>query len=88
MFLRPEEKRSSRPMRTLGVRITFPNGTVHFIPGGFVGDDPDEELAMSLLSNVVPPELVRHPETRIEYGEAQGRSAFYMKKVVKAPVED
>ena len=64
-----------------GLRITFPSGVQHFIPGS------SPEFAWTLMVNSPAAQWVEHPKTLIEYGERL-KGAFKTERVVKAISEE
>ena len=79
---RPDERhgreRRGDAARTVGLCITFPNGTRHFVPGS------DPQAALAVARRTPAAQWLDHPGTRIEFGTASGR-AFTAERVIKAP---
>ncbi len=70
----PERRRGPEP----GIRVTFPDGTVHWFPG------PSSTLALVLVQGAVPTNLLEHVQTVIEYG-TRLESRFVASEVLKGP---
>ncbi len=81
MFKTPAERKSDRTDAQHGIRVTFPDGVVHWYPGGSAA------LAQILLDRNVPSELATHPKTRVEFGRWQ-RGMFVTLEVVKEGQRD
>lgn len=78
-FLRPGERTRTSASPEVGVRVLYgTNGVCHFFPG------PSVAAAFVVIDRVVPPDLLNHPDTRVEFGErVNGR--WVTTKILKAP---
>ena len=70
-FYRPDERHRRERAGNApapGIRVTYPDGTVHFFPGA------TEAQAAALVRTVCPEELLIDPRTVIEFGTKRGRA--------------
>jgi hypothetical protein len=84
LFLTPQERNQQRrdeDRPELGLRITFPNKCVHFIPGSTY------ETAWALVVFSPAYQWIEHPQTVIEYGERH-RGRFTPQKLIKAATQE
>ena len=78
-FVRADERPRSNDLRpTTGLRVTYPNNTVHWFPG-------PESQALATAKQICPEELLNHVGTTWEYGERSG-TIFVMQKHLAGPV--
>lgn len=80
LYSRPGENREPLSDRSWGIAIHTPDKRRYFVPGGTA------ELAMVLVRAAFSDAILVHPETRVEFGEADG-TTWTPAKVLKAPVE-
>ena len=66
--------------RTVGVCVFTPDGKRYFFPGG------SPELASQLMKMSVADDVLKHPQTRIEFGYVADRYAWVCERMMKVVV--